>query len=301
MGNQGKFAMQPLTAEKLQRFFPKREESLKAFSPFFKCVAACIEKELQAYGAAPVKCTAVGDSLRILSAAEQLNNRFTLGAQKERLNFWFEVDRDFELMLCELCLGGNGLVSHETEGSRPQTKFERRLLQAILSSFVHCIASAALKCHAVELVIGEEVDERNDLVESRALQSVQLTLLVNTYAMTGELRLCFSKHELEEVLKVSTLPISCNRVARDTMTECIFELEVYLKPTEYPLEQIISLQRGTVLPLGHSVETPVQVRYEKFHMFEAQLSVRRSAIEITLLPGQAESNPDDAMIVNQVQ
>jgi flagellar motor switch protein FliM len=292
--------MQALTVEQLQICFPKREESLKVFSLFFKNIATCVEKELQSYTVAPLKCSVAGEGFHFLNPAEKSNSRFELSKQKERLQIWLEVDRDFELMFCELCLGGSGMTSHDVEDSRPTTNFEKKLCQAVLSSFLPCIAAAALKCHAVELATVHNLDEANDVADSTALQCIQLTFLVNAYAMTGELRLSFPKLELENILRVSTRPKSGGRSAKDTMNECIFELGVYLKPTEFHLQEIATLQLGTVLPLGHSVDTPVHVRCEQFDVFEARINVKRSAIEIVLLPDQSGSNLTDSPIANQV-
>jgi flagellar motor switch protein FliM len=292
--------MRALTVNKLRSCFPKREESLKAFEPFFKTIAANISEELQSYSAAPVKCTVADNGFQLLSTAEQLNNGFELAKRHDRLHIWFDVDRGFELTLCELCLGGGGISSHDDEGSRPPTNFERKLRHAVLASLVECIAAAASKVHAVELTTAVMQDDNSNMAEPKPVPCIRLTLLINAFALTGEMQLSFSRQELEKILDISTVAAMGYRTAREVMTDCVFELGVFLKPTEFPLEKIVSLQRGTVLPLGFSVDTPVQIRCEQLHVFEASLNVRQGAIEVILLPGEAESGSTVPMISGQV-
>src|SRR5947199_4881393 len=108
-----------LTIAMLQRKLPKPDAEASTFEDFFKTVAQLMAAELQLYNSVPVKCSIVGEKPRLFPEGEENKNLFSLLSPVGKVRIWYEADRSFDHLLCELCLGGSGVPEPEQDGVRP--------------------------------------------------------------------------------------------------------------------------------------------------------------------------------------
>ena len=281
-----------LTIAMLQRKLPKPDAEASTFEDFFKTVAQLMAVELQLYNSVPVRCSVIGENAKIFPETEDTKNMFALVSPAGKVRIWYEADRSFDNLLCELCLGGTGVPEPEEDGIRPPSNFERRFRLNVLRKLVALVPLAAKRANNVDMEVA--VDTEEDLgapPEKLAGKAcVEVKFQVNAFSFTSEITLMFLESELVASLGGNARAASSNSVtARQALNDCRFVVEAYLKPRQITLDQIVNLEVGQVLPLSVGIMEPVMLSCENKPVFRATINLDGDKVKLSLLSEIIES------------
>lgn len=283
----------PLTAEIVRRHAPERHGALESLAPFFKALADRLAFTLQALGTAPVKATVTSQLSRDIRSDDAALTPFIITSGRGSLCLWLETDRAFDHLLCELMFGGTGAMAPDDEPDRPASKLETRLRERVCAMLVDGLADE-LNVQFSLAAARTEVDRtaRNSRVGAQTC--LQVDVLVNAFSLAPELHILFAKPDLAHLAKalepVSALP---PRRAREAMDDCRFPLTAFLPDVELPLETILALEPGAVLPLGIAPTDPLRVTCEGEMVFTGLLRVQDQTMMVQL-SDPAEDEPHAA-------
>ena len=281
-----------LTIGMLQQKLPKPGVEASSFEDFFKMVAQLMAVELQLYNSVPVKCTIIGEKLKPLPVVEEAKNVFAFVSDEGKLRVWYDADRSFDNLLCELCLGGSGVPEHQEDGIRPPSNFERRFRANVLRKLMASVPLAAKRANNVDLEVAIDTDE--DLAappeKLAGKTSVEVTVQVNAFSFTSEITLTFLESELVKCLGGNARMASAKQVtAAQALNDCRFAVEAYLKPRQITLDQIVNLEIGQVIPLSVGIAEPVMLSCENKPVFQATISLNGDEVQLSLLSEIFES------------
>jgi flagellar motor switch protein FliM len=281
-----------LTIAMLQQKLPQPNVEASSFEDFYKTVAQLMAAELQLYNSVPVKCTIVGEKLKPLPEVEENRNVFALASEAGKFRIWYDADRSFDHLLCELCLGGSGVPEPQEDGIRPPSNFERRFRSNVLRKLMASVPLAAKRANNVDLEVAIDTEEDLGAPPEKLAgeNSVEVTIQVNAFSFTSEITLTFLESELVKCLGGRARAASAKAItAAQALNDCRFAVEAYLKPRQITLDQIVNLEIGQVIPLSVGIGEPVMLSCENKPVFRATISLNGDKVQLSLLSEILES------------
>ena len=281
-----------LTIGMLQRKLPKPGVEASSYEDFFKMVAQLIAVELQLYNSVPVKCIVAGESHKSFPDTEEQRNVFDLVSDAGKLRIWYDAERSFDNLLCELCLGGSGAPEPQEDGVRPPSNFERRFRKNVLRKLMASVPMAAKRSNNVDLEVA--VDSEEDLnappEKLAGRDCLEVKFQINAFSFSSEITLMFLASELEKSIGGKAKATDAKGpTAAQALTDCRFALEVYLKPRQITLDQIVNLEVGQVIPLSVGISEPVMLSCENKPVFRAMINLSGDALQLSLMSEILES------------
>ena len=281
-----------LTIAMLQRKLPKPELGASTYENFFNLFAQLMAAELQLYNSVPVRCSVISEKPKAFPDSEEGMNVFALAANADKLRIWYDADRSFDYLLCELCLGGTGVPEPEEDGVRPPSRFERRFRLNVLQKLLALVPMAAKRASNVELdvAVGNE-EEIGALPEKLAGNGcVEVKFQINAFTFTSEISLLFLESELAKCLGGHATAFNAKTVtAAQALNDCRFAVEAYLKPRQITLDQVVNLEVGQVIPLSVGITEPVILSCENKPVFRATINLNGDNVQLSLISEILES------------
>lgn len=281
-----------LTIAMLQRKLPKPDAEASTFEEFFKTFAQLMAAELQLYNSVPVKCSVLGENAKTFPETEDKKNLFSLVSSAGKVRIWYDADRSFDHLLCELCLGGSGVPEPEEDGVRPPSNFERRFRLNVLKKLMGSVPLAAKRAHNVDLEVALDTEEDLGAPPERLAgkKCVEVKFQVNAFSFTSEMTLLFLESELVASLGGNARAASSRAVtAAQALNDCRFIVAAYLKPRQITLDQIVGLEVGQVIPLSVGIMEPVTLSCENKPVFRATINLDGDKVKLSLLSEILES------------
>jgi flagellar motor switch protein FliM len=281
-----------LTIAMLQQKLPQPSVEASSFEDFFKMVAQLMAVELQLYNSVPVKCTIIGEKLKPLPDLEESKNVFALASDEGKLRIWYDADRSFDYLLCELCLGGSGVPEPQEDGIRPPSNFERRFRSNVLRKLMASVPLAAKRANNVDLEVAIDTEEDLNAPPEKLAgkTAVEVTIQVNAFSFTSEITLTFLESELAKSLGGNPRTATAKAItAAQALNDCRFAVEAYLKPRQITLDQIVGLEIGQVIPLSVGIAEPVMLSCENKPVFRATISLNGDKVQLSLMSEILES------------
>jgi flagellar motor switch/type III secretory pathway protein FliN len=273
----------PLTVDMLRAKMPEAENQFKNFSEAVDLVPQLVGETLQGINTTVVRCSLASIGFRNLVPDLQAIGAFHFLATKGRLRFWFQADRQFDTMLCELAFGGAGIEAGEEENNRPQTNIEKGLLQLFHELLSVRLADAVgdlQDSHFLPLDILENPVRKSELSDEIC---VELTILVNAFAHAAEFRVLLSHGDLTALFPAAPELVQADRTKAVTaMARCQFNLAVYFEPVQIPLDEFLSLDRGAVFALGATPHSPIHIRCGDEVISHGLFRLKEQSVEIEL-------------------
>ena len=279
---------QPLNAEIVRKKCNKPDVSLTGYTVLFSRFASEVERELQGYHSTIVKCSMSSQAYKTLAAADQGEGPLVFNATLGQLHFWIAADKNLNTLLCEICLGGTGLSPTDLDEARPPSNFEKSLRNTVFNSVARSFASAALAVRAAGLTLIKSESENIASIENVPEKCVAVNLLINAFTLSATIVVYFRQDEFTKqfLRSAEMLPDEATSLS-GVMDTSPFGLEVFLAPTKMPLENIMNIKVGDVVPLGVRASTPVHVLCQGVPVTYATLVLREDSIDLKLLPQDA--------------
>jgi flagellar motor switch protein FliM len=281
-----------LTIAMLQRRLPKPGAEASTYEDFFKAVAQLMAVELQLYNSVPVTCSVAGETMKTFTEAEEQLSVYALASDQGKLRVWFNADRSFDNLLCELCLGGSGMPEAEEDGVRPPSNFERRFRLNVLRKLMASIPMAAKRANNVDLEVAIDEEDEPGVPPEKLTGSncVEVKFEVNAFSFTAQITLLFLESELAKSIGESGRAAGARGpTAAQALTDCRFAVEAYLKPRQITLDQIVALEVGQVIPLSVGITEPVMLSCENKPVFRASINLSGDQVQLSLLSEILES------------
>ena len=273
----------PITVERLRANRKSNEVQPEIYVRLIDAIVLQFSKALQQFNPSPVKCSLVTVGNHTLPVAEQKIPSFRYSSDKGPLRAWLKVERQFELLLCELCLGGIGHPGGEYESSRPSTKLEQKLSSQVVSHLSEIIAEAINAVDEIGLALLNEPVAPTSPEKVGPEDCLKIDLLVNVFSHNAEIQLFLHRDELGMLLGVGRkLPDLNSRNALDVLSSCPFEVKVFLQSANVSLDSLLSLKVGSILALGIKPEAPIHLVCEGREVFVGQLGTSGQRNIITL-------------------
>lgn len=254
--------MVPISADLVRSKAKGNKDSLAMLAPFSELLAEKMAAVLSVLGDTAVKASVEQAATEALAPIQQAEPGFDLVSPQGTIALWFQPDRSFDAVMCELCLGGSGGFKTTEDAERPPTLFERRLRNMVLEK----LAGA---CAATMAEISEQPDVKSQSRARVAVRKIEtplpcyaLKVLINVFDEACELTLHFA---LAECLKLAgaaqSQPQAETPAAREVLDTTPFSLEVYLKPDVVDVRHVLALAPGAVLRLNIAAAAPVELKF----------------------------------------
>jgi flagellar motor switch protein FliM len=254
--------MLPISADLLRSKAKGSKEKLATLAPFSELLAERMAAVLCTLGDVAVKASVEQTAIEALAPIQQAESGFDLVSPQGTIAIWFQPDRTFDAVMCELCLGGSGGFKTAEDAERPPTLFERRLRNMVVEKLAG--ASAATLAE-----ISEQPDVKSQTRARVAVRKIEaplscyaLKVLINVFDEACELTLHFA---LADCLKLAGAAQPQQQAeapaARDVLDTTPFSLEVYLKPDVVDVRHILTLAPGAVLRLNVAAAAPVELKF----------------------------------------
>lgn len=273
----------PITVERLRANRKSNEVQPEIYVRLIDAVVLQFSKALQQFNSSPVKCSLVTAGNHVLPVAEQKIPSFRYSSNKGPLRIWLKVERQFELLLCELCLGGIGHPGGEYESSRPSTKLEQKLSSQVVKHLSEMIPEAINAVDEIGLALLDEPVSQVTAEKIGPEDCLKIDLLVNVFSHTAEIQLLLHRDELGMLLGVGKkLPDSNSRNTLDILSDCPFEVKVFLQSAKVSLDSLLALKVGSILALDIKPEAPIHLVCEGQEVFVGQLGTSGQRNIVTL-------------------
>jgi flagellar motor switch protein FliM len=177
-----------------------------------------------------------------------------------------QVPLSTAMTIVDLMLGGHGAT---TGPDRPLTDIERGLVRTIIDRVLAELTYAFESVAAIEpAVIGHESNPQFAQVAAPSDMTVVIMFDVKIGEVANVASLCFTYSALQPILDTIAAAAAHTQVgrhdielARERMTRRILdvpvELAVEFTPTTLTSAEILDLQVGDIVPLGHATEMPL--------------------------------------------
>ncbi len=281
-----------LTIAYLQKKLPQPRSDALNFEDFFEDLAKSVASELQLYNSVPVQCSVASERVTVFPETPENRNMFLLASKAGKLRIWYEADRSFDYLLCELCLGGSGVPEPEEDGVRPPSNFEKRFRLNVLKKLLASVPLSAKRANNVDLEVAIETEDppgtKPEKLAGKNL--VEVKLQVSAFSFSSEITLQFLEQELVQSLGSNAKSTGTKSVtAGQALSDCRFAVEAFLKPRQITLDQIINLQIGQVIPLDVGIMEPVMLACENKPVFRATISLDGEKVNLSLMTEILES------------
>ncbi len=278
----------PFTAELVRSKGVNLSQQLTMLAPLADCFAEHAEKELNALCQLPIKVSLVASKAEKLGHLSQIEAGYDLVATSDTVPCWSNADREFDRMMCDICLGGIGGSRADGDLERPSSQFDKKL-RALIDERMARAGARALG----------EISEHEDIsVRPRARMAARkaegarlcysVRLLLNVFDQACEYELMMSFTECLTLIggePVSPAPGPAS--AATLMEKTPFRIEVFLIPAVLDIRQILNLIPGEVLKLNVSASTPVELKLNGTGLSRGTLKYDENGGHITLIDTEA--------------
>lgn len=285
-------AAEPLTIAYLQKKLPQPRSDALNFEDFFEEVAKSVAGELQLYNSVPVQCAVASERVTVFPDTPDSKNLFVLASKAGKLRIWYDADRSFDYLLCELCLGGTGVPEPEEEGERPPSNFEKRFRLNVLKKLLASVPLAAKRANNADLEVAIETEDPPGTKPEKLAGKnvVEVKFQVSAFSFSSEITLQFLEQEMVASLGGNAKATGSKSVtAGQALSDCRFAVEAFLKPRQITLDQIIRLEVGQVIPLEIGIMEPVVLACENKPVFRATISLEGDKVNLSLMTEILES------------
>ncbi len=249
----------PISAELIRSKSSHQAMQMQLLAPFSDSLAEHAGTALSQLGRMPVKVTVISNKVEKLTPLYQAEAGFDIKSSSTNLSCWGSFDRQFDDLLCDICLGSGGTRKGDNQTDRPVTIFEKKLRGLIFERLTQATAKAF-----------SEIGEQTDLVvQPRARASIRksqpmlpcycVKLLVNAFDAACEFELLLSFAECLILLGDESSDSEPN-TTQCVLDSVFFPLEVYLQPGMVDVRQILNLAPGEILKLSIAASAPVELR-----------------------------------------
>jgi flagellar motor switch protein FliM len=254
--------MVPISADLVRSKTKGNKDSLALLAPFSEVLAERVATVLTALGDVAVKASVEQAAIEALAPIQQAEPGFDLVSPQGTIALWFQQDRSFDAVMCELCLGGSGGFKTTEDAERPPTLFERRLRNMVVEKL-------AAACAATLAEISEQPDVKDQSRARVAARKIEaplpcyaLKILINVFDEACEIKLHFALANCLKLAGAAQLqPQAEAPAARDVLDTTPFSLEVYLKPDVVDVRHVLALAPGAVLRLNIAAAAPVELKF----------------------------------------
>lgn len=285
--------MQPLNWERaikvtseVMRVRTKRvEESLKPFAGFFNSCAEAIAEGLKSITPLAVKCSISEADIKKVPSASFRTNTVAFSASGKRFTACFQADRQFNNLLCDAGLGGNGLwTSMADDASRPSSKFEVMLVTHFVKAVATCIPKALLAAAGQEItLVDEEEPGLHGTADAQHMRCICAKFLVNIVSLSAEISVCFPQTELEQAFSASVLPPQhADARMEKALCRCPFEVSVLLPPQLMNIDAILALEPNTVLRLEAKPHDCAVLKVEGMEVAKGKIRIHPNKVGLLL-------------------
>jgi flagellar motor switch protein FliM len=232
----------------------------------------------------PVRITIVSTKIEDISSLARAEPGFDIVSAENTLSCWCEFDRQFDHLLCELCLGASGWQRKEDDVERPSTLFEKKLRNLAHERLVEAVGKAL---QDVGELVGLVVQSRSRASARRSqapLQCYCLRLLFNASDDACEFDVFLSVADCMTFLSGDvTSVVDPARSANEVVETAKFPVEVFLKSDVVDVRQILNLVPGEILKLNVGAATPVELRLSGRTLSRGLVSFGEKHVGIKLL------------------
>lgn len=277
------------------------KSQLDLLAPFAEELAQKAQLALSQLSEFPVKVTVLSVNTEKLTPLFQSESGFDIVSPAGLVSCWRKSDRQFDGLICELCLGSSGGHSKLDETERPATSFERKVSNLISEKLVGAVSDALSE-------IGEHVDlvvQSRARVATRKSESAVLCynvhLLLNVFDDACECEILLSLAECLKLLGAETAKhMNAVATAGPLVANTQFAVEVYLKPDVVDVRQILNLAPGKVLKLNIGASAPVELRMNGRKISMGSLSFDQSGGRIKILSDAPTADATKSSLQNLV-
>lgn len=196
------------------------------------------------------------------------------------------LDRQSISAILEAAMGGTGAEPAFDFNDRPLSKLELAILRLARSTLSREIASALSEQFGRSFGLFEDSEEPD--ISRNPSDLAQLQFTINVFSYSGEIRLCFERRELERQISADGVG---EREAEDSAGRARLQREVgksevtltvSLGHEVLPLEVLVGLRAGTLVPLSSRVTGPVIVWSGGVAAHEARLVRNGERLAVTI-------------------
>ncbi len=274
-----------VTSEVMRVRTRRVEESLKPFAGFFNSCAEAIAEGLKSISPLAVKCSVSEADIKKVPSASFRANTVTFNASGKSFTACFQVERQFNNLLCDAGLGGNGLwVSTADDASRPPSKFEVMLVNHFVKAVAACIPRAFLAATGQEIILVEEEEPGPPgAADAQHMRCICAKFLVNIVSLSAEISVCFPQTELEQAFSASVLPPQqVDARMEKALSHCPFEVSVLLPPQLMNIDTILALEPDTVLRLEARPHDCAVLKVEGMEVAKGKIRIHPNKVGLLL-------------------
>jgi flagellar motor switch protein FliM len=261
------------------------EESLKPFAGFFNSCAEAIAEGLKSITPLAVKCSVSEADIKKIPSASFRTNSVTFEAGGKTFDACFQVDRQFNNLLCDAGLGGNGLwLSNAEDASRPPSKFEVMLVNHFVKMVAQCIPKTHLAATGQEIsLLNEEEPRQQSAADAQHLRCICAKFLINIVSLSAEITVCFPQSQLEQTFSTSVLPSQhVDARLEKALSHCPFEVSVLLPPQLMNIDAILALEPDSVLRLEARPHDCAVLKVEGMEVAKGKIRIHPNKIGLLL-------------------
>ncbi len=274
----------PFNAELIRTRGSNLSHQLELLAPFSELLAEMIGTALSKLGGLPVKVTVASAKTEKLTALSQSEPGFDVVSSTATLCCWAKFDRQFDNLMCELCLGASGETERHADLERPATALEKAMRSLVFERLV-LAASQALRDLGDHADLTVQARPRATFRKSQEpLQCYSLRLLLNLYDEACEFEMFIGFAECVKLLggEFDSLP-PAHQSADQVLEKASFSVQVYLQPDTVDVRQILNLVPGEILKLNLAASAPVELHLNGQKLSMGRLSFDRERVRIKVI------------------
>lgn len=274
-----------VTSEVMRVRTRRVEASLKPFAGFFNSCAEAIAEGLKSISPLAVKCSVSEADIKKVPSASFRTNTVTFNASGKSFTACFQVDRQFNNLLCDAGLGGNGLwIATSDDAARPPSKFEVMLVNHFVKAVAECMPKAHLAATGQEFTLIEEEETKpQGAADAQHMRCIYAKFLVNIVSLSAEIGICFPQAELERAFSASVLsPQHADTRMEKALSHCPFEVSVLLPPQLMNIDAILALEPDTILRLEARPHDCAVLRVEGMEVAKGKIRIQPNKIGLLL-------------------
>jgi flagellar motor switch protein FliM len=274
-----------VTSEVMRVRTRRVEESLKPFAGFFNSCADAIAEGLKSISPLAVKCSVSEADIKKIPLASFRSNCVKFEASGKTFNACFQVDRQFNNLLCDAGLGGNGLwITSGDDALRPPSKFEAMLVNHFVKAVAECIPKVHLAAAGHEIVlVKEEEPGPQETSKAQHTRCISVKFLVNIVSLSAEISICFPQSEVEQAFRASVLaPQQVDARMEKALSHCPFEVSVLLPPQLMNIDAILALEPDSVLRLEARPHDYAVLKVEGMEVAKGKIKIHPNKVGLLL-------------------
>ncbi|MBL8791306.1 MAG: FliM/FliN family flagellar motor switch protein [Rhizobiales bacterium] len=261
------------------------ESELRPFSPFFGGLADKLSAILASYSAGSIKCSVSRFGLEQVDTETLKPHGNAFRSTKGEFRLFLRSERAFDSLLCEVCFGGAGTELHGSEEQgRPPSRIEQFLRDMIFDAVHDGLPEIVRELADLHLDPVEEDPSKKKKGPAPTLKCVCVALLVNAFSLSAEMEFLVPLQDMESTFGGSKKRLTGpERSMGEVLSECQFEIVASLAPQDIGLDNILSLEVGSVLKLRATPAHPSLLHVEGVEIGRAHLSFSSQEIAVSLI------------------